>query len=329
MKPAAVSLADHIAFEAPDFDALALQTPDVDTFCSSTAWTVPAHAAFHANTATIVARSGNSCVSLARGSGDGLGQYLMPTEGVWTLASPVVGPDAHENVEHLLTFLEREPHGATLALITGIEVGSTTETLLVSGAKRQVDAVEVRPVTRHVASLDGGVDRFLGRRSRKFRANLRRIMRRANEAAVEVTVQSVASQDQLRSLYSRALNIEFGSWKTATGNGVAMGPMKAFTRGVLGRALAAGDTPVFLFAQRDGQDVGYLHGVLRGTYFRGLQMSFDDRHRNLSLGNVLQWSAIQHLAERHATDYDLGSTVPYKALWSEGHMTTSGIFLRL
>jgi hypothetical protein len=97
----------------------------------------------------------------------------------------------------------------------------------------------------------------------------------------------------------------------------------------IGPALAAGDTPVFLFAQRDGQDVGYLHGVLRGTYFRGLQMSFDDRHRNLSLGNVLQWSAIQHLAERHATDYDLGSTVPYKALWSEGHMTTIGIFLRL
>lgn len=329
MKAARLSLNEHLAAVAPDFDALAVQTPDVDTFCSSSVWTAPAHSAFHANTTTVVSRKGNSCVSLARGSGDRLGHYLMPTEGVWQLASPVVGPDPEENVAHLIEFLEREPHGATLALISGIAVHSVTETLLVGRARRQIDGVGVRPVVRHVASLEGGRDGFLSRRSRKFRANLRRISRRAVDAGVEVHAQVAHTQVELLAFYRRALAIEHRSWKTATGNGVAMGPMKHFTRGVLSRALAAGDTPLFLFAERDGEDVGYLHGVLRGSYFRGLQMSFDDAHRALSLGNLLQWATIQALIDDGATNYDLGSTVPYKALWSEAEVTTSGILLSL
>ncbi len=322
------SLDARLRRDAPDFDTVARETPDVDVFCSTSPWVTSAWDAFHPDCEPLVQTTGSSRIALVRGHSPGIGPYLMPGEGVWALAAPVVGPDPHENAARLFECVADTGHGAAFALLTGFVPRSETLRALLRRFRHHRGRL-VDPVTRHVASLEGGVDGFLSRRSRKFRANLRRIDRRASETALTATALLLDAASEVAPAYERAMAIEAHSWKTAAGNGVGTGPMRGFTRGVLTRSVQTGARALFVFVQRGGDDVGYLHGVIRDRYFRGLQMSFDDSERGASIGNLLQWHAIQALCAQDVLRYDLGSTLPYKSRWSEEELVTTGLLVGL
>lgn len=322
------SLDARLRRDAPAFDALAAATPDVDPFCTASPWIASAWEAFHADAEPLVRCVGDSCVALVRGNSPGIGPYLMPGEGVWALAAPVVGLDGDENAARLYETVTDGGHGAAFALLTGFVPRSRTLRALLRRFRHHRGRL-VDPVVRHVASLEGGQEGFLSRRTRKFRANLRRIDRRAEEWGASTRVLVLDTPGAVGLAYERAMAIEERSWKTAAGNGVSRGPMRGFTRGVLTRSVAAGDSALFVFVQHEGRDIGYLHGVLRDGYFRGLQMSFDDAFRARSVGNLLQWRAIGALCDAGASRYDLGSTLPYKERWSEERLVTTGLLVGL
>ena len=260
-------LSRQLTTVAPDFDATVAQTEHIDTFCSSSTWTVPAAANFHAEATPVVVSIDETRLCFVRGAGGGTGAYLMPAEAVWALACPVAGPDWEANANRLSEWLRTRNPGCRVALIPGLMAGTDAVWHLVDALAPHFRLRRIEPVVRLVASLRDGVDGYLSRRTRKFRANLRRIERRARERDVRYEVLRPASPDALDSAYARALRIELESWKSRSGNGVAVGPMRDFTHGVLHRALANDGPPLFVFATHEGDDIGYLHGAVRGGYF--------------------------------------------------------------
>jgi CelD/BcsL family acetyltransferase involved in cellulose biosynthesis len=181
------------------------------------------------------------------------------------------------------------------------------------------------PVTkRWTASLEGGFDGWFARRSPKFRTNARRDLRKAQEAGVVIAPLRGAPDEpqDAASLYARIQRVEALSWKGELGSGFVTGDMRAFYGKMLPRLIARGALRA-LVAQKDGADVAFIFGGVLGGTYRGLQVSFDKRYRDLALGNVMQLEMIRRLAEEGLHTYDLGSDMEYKARWSEPGLETT------
>jgi CelD/BcsL family acetyltransferase involved in cellulose biosynthesis len=189
-------------------------------------------------------------------------------------------------------------------------------------ALRPLDATQ-----RFQASLAGGVDGWLARRSRAFRRNLRASRRRTRDAGVCFESLRPCGVEAAALAYARALDVERDTWKTRTGNGVERGPMREFYALMLPRLAARGALRV-LFATRDGVDLGYLYGGVSGDLFRGLQFGFRDELRGLGLGNALQAEAIERLCAEGIATYDLGSQSDYKRRWAEPGLSTVRLLAR-
>jgi CelD/BcsL family acetyltransferase involved in cellulose biosynthesis len=87
---------------------------------------------------------------------------------------------------------------------------------------------------------------------------------------------------------------------------------------VVGRGAAAR----LLFARREGTDLAYILGGVLGYTYRGLQFSFSQDHKRLSLGNLCQYHQIARLCEEGIDLYDLGVDVEYKRRWGETRRDT-------
>ena len=83
-----------------------------------------------------------------------------------------------------------------------------------------------------------------------------------------------------------------------------------------------------IFADIDGEDIGYIYGTCINKRFRGLQFSFDNKYADLSLGNIMQYQMIEWLCEDNFMEYDLGRLVPYKKKWAEGAFITKTMYLK-
>lgn len=309
-----------------DWDAAVAISDDVDRFCSSSRWILPALDAFHPNDEPVVLSSDSGMAALVRGHHDVVGQFLTPMEATWGLASGLVAWDPDRFAVQLREALRDEDLRVSVALLSGLRPGRRLWRALVR--ELQPDYV-LRPAAtsrRNVASLDGGYDGWLGRRTRKFRANLRRQARRASDRGIEVEPIVVDDAETLRSLYDRAMALEAISWKGLSEQGVDSEPMRSFTFDVLTRSLHARDAEVrWIVARAEDRDIGYLHGVLAGRHFRGLQMSFADAWRDAGVGSLMQATAIRWLCDDGARSYDLGSELPYKARWAERSDPTVGL----
>lgn len=303
-------------------DEIARRAASVDRFCSSSVWCLPAVEAFRPNAQRlIVGGTDKASVAFVADEGREVGRFLAPLESAWGLASPVVGITVEDAADALIEVLRSHP-AERIAIVLGIDMVLATTIARRTNAEARVQ-LQDRTV-RHIASLDGGVDGFLGRRTRKFRAGLRRSTRQVGDAGITFERHLLDSVDAVDAIYPTVLAMEARSWKSLAGNGTAQGPMVHFTRGVLQRAAVAGSSLVIL-ARREDEVVGYIHGAYLDRGFRGLQMSFDPRLGRLSLGNQLQFRMIQWLAELGATRYDLGSELPYKRRWAEQAFETTGI----
>ena len=117
----------------------------------------------------------------------------MPLEAVWGLGSPLAGRDPGliaELLERTLVDKIAGPNPWHLLLCCGLEAGSTIERLVRLKLARFGSLEFHEETTRHVASLAGGLDGFLGRRSRNFRRSLLRADREARALGIEFEVES-------------------------------------------------------------------------------------------------------------------------------------------
>jgi hypothetical protein len=318
---------EELESRAEHFDAMALASPDIDVFCSSAAWIIPAHKAFHPEQEPLIFEGEFGFLVLARGEAPNLGTYLAPLEAMWGLASPLVGEEAprlaidawrtirsHTGTWDALWLCGLDPHGATfkaLAMLAG-----------------QAQRLFVGPTThRHVASLEGGVDGWLSRRARTFRKGLRQARRRAEEAGVTFEWHDASTEAGQTDLYARILSVDGRSWKGLTDQGLQASNMAPFYDHMTAY-LARRGTLRLVFARLDGEDIAMGFGGILGPTFRGLQMSYDDRFKHLSLGNLIQLELITRVASEGLAHYDLGTEMDYKRRWSETGLDTVALVVR-
>jgi CelD/BcsL family acetyltransferase involved in cellulose biosynthesis len=306
---------------AEAFDRAVDASADVDRFCSRAAWVASFQRAFGAQREPCVFEAGGSFAALARTTWPGGRRGLEALENMWGFACPLVGPGATALLAELMA-----PGGALageLLWLTGLPPDrERLRALLPRGHSGRV----VGRTERCVATLDGGVEGFLMRRSRAFRRNLRSARRRV--AAHGIRFERIEVQpDAVPALYARVLAIERASWKARTGNGADRGPMAEFYFAMWPRLAAQGALRLLLALDQEGRDVGYLHGGMLDRRFRGLQFSFAAELAPLGLGNVLQIEAIEWLCAAGCERYDLGSRSGYKERWAEGLEASVGLLV--
>ena len=304
---------DGLDRASADFDAHVLASPDVDLFCSSSTWALPAALGLMPGRVPFVRRTEHGFLALMAVP-HGRHRILQPLEAMWGLGCPVVG----EGVLGLAGDLAGALHASAprdILLLTGLDHGSERFQAIVRALAPRYH-LELGPTTRRlVASLEGGLDGFLGRRSPKLRTNLRRSQRMARDLGVSFEPCAITPEGAALA-YARLLAIDARSWKGREEMGIAASSMIDFYRLMI-RRLAERGTGRLLFARREGRDVAYIFGGLFAGTYRGLQFAFDADLEACSLGNLCQLEQITRLTGEGVSAYDLGSDVEYKVRWGE------------
>jgi len=308
-----------IAAIADELDREIAVTPAIDRFCSSSAWILAANAALMPPRAGFSFRGQHGFLVAARGVHPAGFPYIEPIELAWGLASPLIGRDAQALAEEVVPVLAAR-RDWQLAIFAGMTSDGPQRRALDREMPGRWERRRGTPTVRHVASLAGGVDGFLSRRSRELRKSLRKSLRAAAEQ--RVTFESVrVSAAEADALYDRIQAVEANSWKAREGVGISTGQMRAFYGHMLPRLCALGQQRT-MFARLDDRDVGYILGAVALGEYRGLQFSYHDDHADLGLGGLLQYHQILALCDEGVERYDLGTEMDYKRRWAEDVMET-------
>lgn len=298
---------------AATLDANAAVTPGVSTYCSAGDWSLAANAALAPGRELLFGQHDQHSVLVALSQlGDGR-RLLQSAEADWGFASPALGPDPEQAARLLAATLNATADRWDLAVLSGLspDVARRCQSLAGRGLRTAVRG-GLRSVS---ASLEGGYEGFLSRRSAGLRAGLRRDARRVRDAGIEIEVMPGALQTS--EILARAAAVEQRSWKGEAGAGMLAAPAyQQFYERVLGRAAGQGRARA-AFARRDGEDVAFVFGAVLGAVYRGFQLGYVEGFETYGLGNQLQAALIAALAAEGLTVYDLGMAMPYKERWAE------------
>lgn len=321
---------EQFSANVDSFDAQVACTPDVDRFCSASSWILPAFETLSTDHElwAFQAIHTDGYVALCKGSHPRVGRYLQPLEASWGLASPIVGKNVAAVTDEFVDLARKLKSSWDILFLTGISENSAQFEALVRGF--QVDHfMGIGPTMgRQYASIEGGVEGYLGRRSSKFRANIRRELRRAGQLDIQYEYHNqFADEAACMQAFERIIDVERRSWKGREGAGITHGRMNAFYRTMLPR-LAQKRALRVLFACLDGVDIAYgFGGIFQNTY-RGLQMSFDQDFHDISPGNLAQIEMIRNLAADGIDIYDMGQSMDYKSSWTDAEFETVAVIVR-
>lgn len=313
-----------LAAVADDFDREVAATPAIDRFCSTSAWILAAAAALMPQRASFSFRGPSGYFAAMRGIHPAGFPYVEPVELAWGLAAPLVGRDPEPLADEVAAVLA-DRRDWQIAILSGLAPDGPQRRALERALPARWERRRGTSTVRHIASLEGGVDGFLGRRSRELRKTIRKGLRAAAEAGVAFEAVR-ASAPEAAALYARIQRVEAQSWKAREGVGISSGPMRAFYEHMLPRLCARGQQRT-MFARLGGQDVGYILGAVFEGEYRGLQFSYDDAHARLGLGGLLQYQQVAALCEEGVARYDLGTEMEYKRRWAEEVMETEMLVL--
>jgi len=314
-----------LAALADDFDREVAATPAIDRFCSTSAWALAAAAALMPPRAPFSFRGRHGYFAAMRGIHPAGFPYIEPLELAWGLAAPLVGRDVDALVEEIVAVLAAKREWQ-LAILSGLTATGPQRRALDRALPTRWERRRGTPTVRHVASLDGGLDAFLARRSRELRKSLRKSQRAAAAAGVTFEEARASEADAAAALYDRILAVEAKSWKSRDGVGISSGPMRAFYGHMLPRLCAAGQQRTW-FARAGDRDIGYILGAVFEGEYRGLQFSYDDDHAELGIGGLLQYHQVAALCDEGVARYDLGTEMDYKRRWAEEVMETEMLVL--
>ncbi len=301
---------------ADAFDDDVAASPQIDQFCASSCWILPAAQELMPPRQAAIRKGPEGWLAFMRGEHSGSGRYLEPLEASWGLACPLIGPDPVALVSWLEAVLSRCRDDWDLTLLAGLPANSQLLLSVAAVLGKRFRLLRHGRAGRHVASLEGGFDGFLSRRSSNFRRNLTRAQSRARAAGVHFEHHKPTTATDALAMFQRVQRLETKSWKGRDDVGIARGPFGDFYRNMVPRLAKRGALHV-VFARQGEQDVAFMLGGAFGDTIRGLQVSFRDDLRALSLGNLCQAHLIATLAGE-ASRYDLGSTgLTYKLRWAE------------
>lgn len=305
---------------------LAARTAHPDPFCCRTEWQFSFHEAFLPDRRLLFRATADSVVALAAYSHPQVGPVLEPIESHWLFGCPLLG---EAPVAVLEALLEEEPFRATRPTVVLSGILAQGPLWRAIGAAFGPDhAIGLaRPSVFRSASLEGGVDGYLSRRSANHRHKLRQALRRASDAGIAFERHRPATAEAADGLYDRMLAVEALSWKGLGRCGMAEPPSRDFYR-ILLRRLAASARSRAILARRDDRDVGFVFGGVTGTHYRGQQFSYAQEFSHGSIGNLLQFEQIRWLCEEGVEWYDMGPPMDYKVHWAELESRTETLLLR-
>jgi hypothetical protein len=183
-----LGLAD-LAARADDFDAKVAQSPQIDHFCSSSAWVLSAAETLMTERSSAI-HVGEHGYFAAMQSMHGEMPYFEPLELAWGLACPLLGRDVDALVDEVAHHLAHRADWV-FCLVPGAPNGGL-HALTRPGRPWLVRRGAV--TQRHIASLEGGLDGFLQRRS----ANFRRAVVKSEKAARAAGIEFVAPTAMMR-----------------------------------------------------------------------------------------------------------------------------------
>lgn len=303
---------EELDAESVAFDRAVMATPAIDLYCSSSDWILPAHAAFAPHQTSFVWRTDGGYLALAL---DHQAQrVLMPLELSWGFPSPLIGESPETLAIELTMVLGSERQHWDVAALGGIVPGSRAFKALLTYLGPRYRLLRGESTRRYRASLEGGVEGFLSRRSREFRRSLRRS--RVKAEAMGLTFERVPDRSDAALAYERLLAVDRASWKGKESVGLTSSAMATHYR-LMTERLMRRDALRLWFARHEDRDVGYILGGVFAKTYRGLQFAYDDAYSAIGLGNLMQLVTIEAVALEGITLYDLGSDVDYKARWGE------------
>jgi CelD/BcsL family acetyltransferase involved in cellulose biosynthesis len=314
----------ELAAIADDFDREVARTPAIDRFCSTSAWILAAASALMPPRSPFSFRGTHGYFAAMRGVHPAGFPYIEPVELAWGLASPLVGRDAEALAGEVAALLAGR-RDWQIAILSGITATGPQRRALETALPARWERRRGTPTIRHVASLEGGVEGFLARRSRELRKSIRKALRAATAAGVTFEAAH-ASEAEAAALYDRIQAVERTSWKSREEVGISQGPMRAFYGEMLPRLCARGQQRT-IFARLDDRDVGYILGAVFEGEYRGLQFSYDTELASLGLGGLLQYHQVVELCDEGIARYDLGTEMDYKRRWAEEVMETEMLVL--
>lgn len=331
VEPAAAAVRGFLAPEAcAHWARLALFGRQADPFCCGPAWNLAYHWAVNRGRRLFCARSPQGLVMLSEFITPYGEPVLVPIEDSWLYGCPLLGPEAPSLLRAWLPFFEREYGVIPQIYVSGVIEDSFSASLLFHKFSRDFHIYRVGSNAQRSASLEGGADGWLARRSAAARASLKKSLRRAANLGVEFERARPGPEDA-ESVYERIIAVEEKSWKGIGGCGMTESPSREFYLEMI-KLLAKEGRGLVVFARLAGVDVGFMFGGILGPFYRGQQFSYCQEHARLSLGNLLQWQTIHWLAELGIRRYDMGPAIgermAYKARWAEASQDFSTWVLR-
>jgi CelD/BcsL family acetyltransferase involved in cellulose biosynthesis len=204
--------------------------------------------------------------------------------------------------------------------IGGIRKEGQLHRELVSIREETIQFEEFSTTDCMIIDLSDGVDRWLQRRSKKFRKSLRQS---TGLAGLEIDDASKTKPDVL---IERILHLQKRTYKWREGTDIfQMKQYADFYEAIIRRLHTSGELRV-LFATEEQEDIAYIFGAVTGQVFRGFQMSYVEAAKERGIGNALQLENIRQSAAAGITQYDLGMHSPYKERWADSCDEYIGIF---
>ncbi len=310
--------------QSNSFDAAVLASGEIDLYCSSSDWVLPAvEALMPVREPWLYEDTGHYWAFMRGQHAEGF-SYLEPLEAMWALACPAVGGDASVLAAGLEQLCRQPLRDWRVMLMAGLPAGHPLLAALVRRLEGHVRFALGDRSGRLIADLEDGMEAYLARRSKSFRRSLRRAQSKAREAGI--TIEDASKTADAKQLFSRIVDVEKRAWKGRDSVGIAEGSMHDFYELMMPR-LVGREALQLRFATQNGRDLGYILGGLQGNAYRGLQFSYDADCAEFGLGNILQAEQLAHCAAIGAHHYDLGMSMDYKRRWSDWEHFTMALFL--
>lgn len=309
--PEDADLSDKALFHWDDMAARA-EVPDAASGCS--AWQISALEASRRRANPVIFRQsagGQIAFSFSR---LGKALKLQAWESHWKFASPLLGEAAVDILIETASDLRQRLTDVPISIeVSGLSVGGPPRALT-----RRFEPCSWRPHSRHAAaSLDGGLDGWLSRRSSGFRRSLRRMRSNATDAGLTFERCAPTTDEGAQDAYVRMLAVERQSWKGKCRSGLM--ELQAFYHALL-RRYALHEQARIIFARRDGRDVGFCFGGLVAGSYRGQQTSYAEEVAALGVGNLMHVETTHWLCEEGARLHHFGPMqygMAYKARFGE------------
>ncbi len=194
--------------------------------------------------------------------------------------------------------------GRVAAIVRHADLGSPAPAAIEAIARRHGMMTALRPVPPScVVRLDGSWEAYLASRSRHFRSELKRKLKKL-ESAGDLRRVSATRPDEIEAALPDLQKIERSSWKHAQRTSLAddAGEWERIER--LARLSAERGAARLQLLYLDGVPVGHVFGLVQRRTLYALQTSFGEAFRELSPGAALFELALRRAFEEGLANFE-------------------------